>query len=511
MARRVRGCPGTPTEGFCKPSGGRIDFMMETSEQSLKLVRVTLAVFGLGVGAGTFAWLVATKPRPAANPQHHGMAEVVVETAQPESLAFPVVSHGTVRPRKQVNIIPQVSGALTYVHPDLAQGKVIPKGELLFEVDPTIYDARLKQAEAEVAGLDAVVRRQDQDLVHLGRRLENARKLLAIDEADYQSSKNLFEVEKVGTQREVDALLQKYLRTKDLVDDLDAQLANLPLLKSQSVAQLDAAKARLSQAQHDHANTRIECPFKARVETVQANTSQVVTAFFSIATLTDMEAFELSVGVDPGDLRWLAPAIQPSDLETTATDKSPKVAVRWSLRDQTFDWAGRVSRFERVDEKTRTVRLVVEVPDEHMTAVAQDGMKLDLAIGMFCRTELPGLPLHNALLVPRHAIHEDRYVYVVEAGATGNDRLARRIVPMLRSLGDQVLVDFEGRGSDEPCELRTGERVVTSRLTKAVEGQTVRVREAVTTAMPPAGVQYASLKSIDEAAPVLAVLTTVAR
>lgn len=397
----------------------------------------------------------------------------------------PVVGYGTVRPRNQVNVVPQVNGKLIYAHSDLAQGNVIPAGELLFEVDPVVYESRAQQASAEVRRLEAVLKRQDQEAVNLDDRIVNAGEMLAIEERDYLTSKRLYEVEQVGTQREVDQVKQKYLRQKDALAELTSRRSMIPHLKLDTEAQLVAARARLKHANYDLDGTKIHCPFTARVESVHARASQVVTAYLSIATLTDMEAFEIPVGIDPRDLQWLSETVRPAGLERADGQDGPAVTVRWLLRGRQFTWTGHVTRFERVDERTRTAQLVVEIRDIDMVATPEDGGTQPgpaLSIGMFCRAELPARELTNALLVPRHAVYDNQWVYVFEPdSATADDRLgqlgrlARRRVPMLRSVGDSVLVDYEGREGTELCELRPDEQLVISPLLKPVIGMMVRV------------------------------------
>jgi hypothetical protein len=99
---------------------------------------------------------------------------------------------------------------------------------------------------------------------------------------------------------------------------------------------------------------------------------------------------------------------------------------------------------------------------------------------MYCKTELPAEPLADALLVPRHAVYDSRWVYVFErdAGSDGTTgRLGRREVPLLRSLGDSVLVDYQGRDASQVCELTAGDQVIVSPLVKPVVGMKVRLRE----------------------------------
>lgn len=453
---------------------------------------------GLFAGGLIALGLLMTKPVPPRLGASARVLEVTVVPAVVGVDMVPISGRGTVRPKHQVNIIPQVSGRLTYVHGDLAMGKRIAKGDLLFEVDPMVYEAQRSQVEAEVRRLEASLDRADQEIENLDKRIANADQMLAIDQRDFETSKELYDNDQVGTRRDVDLLYQKYLRQKDAMIDLRSQRSVLPHVKRETQAQLDASRARLERAEHDLANTKILCPFDARVEAVSVYRSQVVTAHFSIATLTDLSAFELAVGIDPRELRWLDEAIRPEALELRESgDLGPEVQVHWSLRGVSCTWRGHVTRFERVDEATRTARLVVEIRDVDMFCRIGTGGKegqRGLAIGMHCRADLPARKLVDALTVPRNAVYDNQWVYVVEPDGKGDTgRLARRRVPMLRSLGDRVLVNYAGRSDGGECELAPGERVVVSPLYKPVVGMAVHVYNspiALTFGEAPSGWEY---------------------
>ncbi len=166
--------------------------------------------------------------------------------------------------------------------------------------------------------------------------------------------------------------------------------------------------------------------------------------------------------------------------------------MSWSLPGQEFTWRGFVTRFERYDEATRTGRLVVEVRSMDMVATLYAGSgdaRPTLSIGMHCRAELPAEPLNDALLIPRHAVYEHRWVYVFEPDSTSSNGLSgtlgRREVPLLRSFGDEVLVDYAGRRTDtEVCELQAGEFVVLSPLTRPVVGMKITRRSESLAAVP---------------------------
>jgi hypothetical protein len=450
---------------------------MDMLRRSIRLIIPLAIVFS---GGGVLVWLLKYKPAPEALETRAHVPTVAVQTVVPKTAVMPVVGYGTVRPKNQVQIVPQVSGELVFSHADLAEGKIIAKGALLFELDPSVYQARVRQAEAEVRALEAALARHDQDMANLDARIQIGKKMLVIDRQDYLTSKELLEQEGVGTRQGLDASHQKYLQRQDLVVQLENQRATAPLLKRETDARLDAARARLLQAQHDLNSTKIFCPFTARVESVKAYQSQMVTAHLSIATLTDMEAFELPISVDPRELRWLDREVQPQALGREAGRERDEVKITWSVAGRKAEWRGHVARLERMDELTRTARMIVEIRGND-TNVDWNDWSPDTApaisVGMHCRAELPAEPLADAMLIPWHAIHEDRWVYVFDPAADGPGaglgRLGRREVTVLRLVGDEALVDYRGNDDPRRGQLRPGEQLVVSYLADPVVGMQV--------------------------------------
>ena len=454
---------------------------MNLQRRSIRLILPLAIVLS---GGGVMVWLVKSTPAPEAHAASTYVPQVAVETIVPQTVVVPVVGYGTVRPKNQIQIVPQVSGELVFSHADLAEGKIIAKGELLFELDPSIYEARVQQAEAEVRALEAALSRHDQEMSNLDARSAIAEKMLAIDERDYLTSKRLLQQESVGTQQGLDGTHQKYLQRQDLAAQLASKRATAPHLKQETQARLDAARAKLLQAQHDLKHTRIYCPFTARVESVKAHQAQMVTAHLSIATLTDMEAFELPISIDPRELRWLDRRVRPKALRRDSDQQPPGVKIAWSIPGQAARWHGHVARFERMDEATRTARMVVEIRGTDM-AVARSAWPNDgapaISIGMYCRAELPAEPLADAVLIPWHAIHEDRWVYVFEPADDGANqgigRLGRRNVTILRTIGDEVLVDYFGHENPHGSQLKPSEQLIVSRLTEPVVGMRVALHK----------------------------------
>ncbi|MHC4063299.1 MAG: efflux RND transporter periplasmic adaptor subunit [Planctomycetota bacterium] len=452
------------------------------------MIRSALALIALGAGAGALAWLVATRPAPPANAEPPRLPSVAVAQLSPRVFDAPVVGYGTVRPKNQVKIIPQVSGAITDMHPDLAVGKVIRDDAVLFEIDRRAYDSQVLQVKADIKLLETQLERHQREQQNLTERLANARQLLDLAGSDLKRNQDLVD-DGAGAPIDVDAARERFLQRKDVVIAYENQLKLIPHLQAETNARLEARRAQLADAERNVEYTTIRCPFDARVDGVTAKTSQVVIANLAIATLTDMEAFEIAAVLDPSDLQW-------SDRRAYAramgsdVGQPPSVTVTWTLLGRRYSWTGQVSRLERHDEATRTARLVVEIPNSLDEVASERSFgKPQLNIGMFCAAEIPAEPLQDALVVPRSAIYEDNTVYVFEPDPSSPDgltgQLAARTVPMLRSVDDEVLVDFSGRGEDERlrtaqalarCELRPGEFVVVSPLPRPVVGMKLRRR-----------------------------------
>ena len=451
-------------------------------ERLRRAINATLAVVVVGCGAIAMSWLVATKPQATRREQPDRVLRVRATPVVAALVTEPVVGHGTVRPMNQIDIVPEVGGKLIYSHADLAAGKVIPRGALLFEVDSNAYEARMQQEQAQVRALDAAIAMRDQELANLEPRILNAERMLEIEKQNYETTRDLFGgVPPVGTAQQVAADEQRYLRQKDALDELKSRRAMIPHLKAEARARLDAATARLEQANINLANTKIVCPFDARVESVGAHKAEVVTAHFSIAKLSDVGAFEIPVGIEQGQFRWLAKDAMAAARGGEHEAMPPAAVVTATIQGQLFSWTGRISRFEGVDEATRTARIVVEVANVDLTMeLGASASRQPLSIGMFCRAELPSEPLHDALVVPRNAIYDNQWVFVFEQAAGGDDgvgRLVRRMVPMLRSMGEAVVVDYRDRDDGAPCELMSGDRVIVSALLTPVDGMTVRLAD----------------------------------
>lgn len=97
----------------------------------------------------------------------------------------------TVVPINEVELRPQVSGYITYIY--IKDGQKVSKGQKLYEIDRSKYQAAIRQAQANVASAKANLNRVKQDVDRYERLLEKeaiARQQVEYARADYQTAQS---------------------------------------------------------------------------------------------------------------------------------------------------------------------------------------------------------------------------------------------------------------------------------------------------------------------------------
>ena len=174
-----------------------------------------------------------------------------------------VSSTGTLQAKEYVDIGAQVSGILQKIHIQI--GQTVNKGDLLAEIDPTLFQAQMVQGEASLANLAA--------------QMDAAQATLKLTEQRLTRNKNLLKSDAVS-QDELNSSQADYSRAQAALESLGAQV-------DQAKGSLDATKASL-----DH--TKIYAPISGSVTQIQAregqtlNASQTAPILFRLANLDTM-------------------------------------------------------------------------------------------------------------------------------------------------------------------------------------------------------------------------------
>ena len=387
---------------------------------ALPVKRILPAVVIVAGLLGSYALLVG-KPKPAPIAAQHVAAPLVaVVSAQPGDIALPVNSQGTVQPRREINIVSQVSGRVQSVAEDFAVGGFFDANSELIKVEDADYEFALRRARARVADAAQMVS------VEKGRARQAAR-----------------EWRDLGNSEANDLFLRK------------PQLSGLE-------AALDAARAELGQAQLDLERTSLSAPFNGRIREKHVDIGQYITPGTTVARVYATDVVEVRLPLTDRQVGLLDLPLNYQD-HSVLGDKRVPVALSARFADEDWRWQGYLVRTDAsIDIDSRVVYAVVEV--ESPFSRAEGSSRPPLGIGLFVAAEISGRVMRDVSVLPRQALRNDGSVLVVESG----DRIRTQSVRVLKSDLQQLWVQG----------LAAGARVVVSPLPLAIDGMVVTVAPA---------------------------------
>ena len=310
---------------------------------------------------------------------------VRVRTIETESIELKVHSQGSVVPSTVSQLIPEVSGRVTWTSPNLVAGGYFEAGQELARIDDLDYrnaqdraNAALKRATAEV---------------------EHAK-------YEYGRLRSLAE-RKLVSRSALENGLRAYRVTQAAFED---------------------AQANSEQAQENVKRTVLRAPFTGLVRAENIDIGQFASRGQPIATLYANDVVEVRLPIADRQLAFLN--LPPLRNGNFPEDMQPTVKLSADYGGQTREWFGKIVRAEaEIDTSSRMVQLVARVES------AEDSQ--DLSVGLFVTAEIAGLAVENIVRLPRSAIRNDNQVLVVDT----ENRLRFRDIQPLRLYKDNVLIN----------------------------------------------------------------------
>lgn len=289
-----------------------------------------------------------------------------------------VAGHGEVSARIEVELLSEVPGKVTWVHPDLRSGGRFDAGEVLLKIDDRDYALAVERSRAAVARARTSLERE---------------------------------------QAEADAALAEWreLHGDDAPPDL---LVRGPQIR-QARAELAAAEADLATAELNLGRTRLSLPFHGIVVSENVSPGQFVASGRALATVYGTDAVEVRVPLADAELAWFDVAARP------------EAEVRSEVAGGTWTWAGTVERLEgRVDPRSRMVHVVVAIEDPFDSPNGRP----PLLPGTFVDIEIAGRTLEDVVQLPRYALRDGGFVWTARpTDGTESTNLRVRDVEVVRS------------------------------------------------------------------------------
>ncbi len=347
------------------------------------LLRIALPFVVLAAGIAIGVLLMATGPEVERRPPAQMLP--VVETLIVEPQTFPVVirSQGTVAPRTQSSLIPEVAGRIVAVGDSFRNGGAFKSGEVLFRIAAVDYENAVVIARADLA-----------------------RAQLALAQEKAQAQHALEDWQKLGRQEApTDLTLHK------------PQVAA-------AEAEVAAAEARLRQAQINLARTEVRAPYAGRVLEKKVDVGQYVAPGTVSATLYALDAAEVRLPLTDR---------QRALLRLPETGHQAPVSFTHRVGGTVHRWQGRLVRSDgAIDTASQQLFVVAQID----RPFARHGAMPALTIGQFVEAEIQGESLENVFVLPRPAVEVGDTVLVIDA----QKHIQRRPVQVVLRRGEQVVV-----------------------------------------------------------------------
>ncbi|MCA9577892.1 MAG: efflux RND transporter periplasmic adaptor subunit [Polyangiales bacterium] len=379
------------------------------SEKGRALVSLLLILLVLGMAAGFFTYMKNTRPEAERVERVDEGILVEVTTVARATHEVRIRAQGTVRPARQVVVIPEVGGRVRWHHEQLVAGGRVRANDTLLRIDARDYRLAVEASTAEV------------NRAELELQMERGRQ--AVAQREWAS----FGDPEAGESG-------RALATRD------------PQLRTAQVGVV-AANSSVERARLNLSRTTIRAPFNAMVTTEAVEVGQVVGPQSQLATLVGTDEFWIQVSV---------PVASLASIVVSESEGSEATVVQ-DVGGQRVERTGRVVRLlPDLDPNGAMARVIVSIPDP------LDG-PVPLLLGSFVGVEIDAPPLEDVIEVPRAAVHEGNVVYVMSA----DDTLETRRVSVVWGLPDSVMVSTGLDAGDRVIRSQVGTALPGMRLRTA--------------------------------------------
>ena len=283
--------------------------------------------------------------------------EYAVQELQKTTANLTTAYPATIKGKQDVEIRPQVSGFITKLCVD--EGAAVRKGQVLFIVDPTQYEAAVRTAKAAVS----------------------------TQQMTYDNKKEL--------------------NKKQIISDYDLAMAENSL--AQTKAQLAQAKAQLTTAQQNLSFTQVKSPSDGVINNIPYRVGALVSPSIATPMTTVSEIDEVYVYFSMTEKELLAMTKSGSTIKEEIS-KIPTIKLQL-IDGSTYDIEGKVDAITGViDQSTGSVSIRAIFPNkEHV-----------LRSGGTANVLIP-YTMENVITIPQSAtveIQDKKFVYVLQPDNT---------------------------------------------------------------------------------------------
>jgi len=351
---------------------------------------------------------------PQGGPPPHRTPEVGFITIAPTSITLTMELPGHVSPNMIAEVRPQVGGILQKRL--FTEGANVKAGQVLYQIDPTVYKAGYASAKATLSSAKA--------------SLANAKAALLQSEANAVPLRlRAVRFKELTTDKAVST--QAYDDASAAVQQIEASIEGARAGVKIAEAKIEGAGAALEMAKINLAYTQLRAPISGRIGKSMVTTGALMTASqpTALATIQQLDPIYVDVHQSTAELLRLKRELAGGQLKNNGDSRN---IVKLILEDNTIYPADGVLKFSdvTVDPTTGSVTLRAVFPNHENI----------LLPGMFVRAVIKEGVNEKAILVPQQGVSRDPkgnpFALVVDA----ENKAGFRPLVLDRAVGDKWLV-----------------------------------------------------------------------
>jgi len=329
------------------------------------------------------------KCSPEVKPEEVARIIPMVDSTTLEKTSINIIidSQGTIIPRTESQLYPEIRGEVVYVSPKLDEGSSFNEGDILLRIDSRDYELDIKTAEAS---------------------LDDAKTALSIAQAESNFEREQWELSNSG-------------------DASDLRLKIPQLKKAEST--VEAAEANLEKLKRNLEKTTIKAPYDGLVRKKNVDRGTVIGPGYLIANIYAIDYVEVKLPIPDEDLSFLDIPLDGSQINKS---NQPLVMLKGSLGGKNIKWEGRIVRMEaEFDPKSRMAILIARVSDPYK-------YKFPLRVGQFVEAEITGRNYNNLYIIDRELIKNKNQVVTINRA---DSTLKYEDINVLRYVDDTALIN----------------------------------------------------------------------
>lgn len=366
--------------------------------------------------------------------------------------------YGQIDSARSIDLRPLVPGQIVEVHPELAAGRRVSRGDILLRIDPFAYDGAVLEARANLAATEAMIVEIEARLASEREQLAGSDEQLALARSDFERATALA-ASGAFTSRDVEDRRLIVSQRELAVSQRRNNILIAQAQRMQQAANSERLAWKMREAEQRLADTALLAPFDAVVSEESAEAGRSVSAGDIVAKLYDDRELEARF------------TLTNAQYGRMATDADPLIGrpvdIVWTVGGIDYRYQAEI---DRIGAKVAAERGGVEV----FARVAASDYAVELRPGAFVALTVPDRTWPDTVRLPETALHELDHVFVVEDG-----RLRRQDVRVIAYDGEDALVE---------TDMVDGTEVMITRLTEATDGVLVRAPDDPTVSeTPPAG------------------------